>query len=189
MSQLFQKLFKHYSTHATVEQAVMEELSKHLTLQQYKKKHILIRENQQHAFAYFIVQGAARCYYLKDGTEVHTWFAFENDMVGSLHNFRGEPSRETIELVEDSTLITLNFEKLKPLMTSDVGVANFVYAIVEEYALFLEEKIQHAQLTTSMDRYLSLLEHEPQIFQRIPLTHIASYLGISRETLSRLRAK
>ena len=189
MDNPFQKLFDRYLTNEVARQQVIDKLSIHLRTDNFKKKHILIRENQTHEFAYFIVQGAARCYYLKDGTEVHTWFAFENDMVGSLHNFKGAASRETIELVEDSTIITINFGKLKPLMTSDVGVANFVYAIVEEYALFLEEKIQHAQLTTSMDRYLSLLEHEPQIFQRIPLTYIASYLGISRETLSRLRAR
>lgn len=189
MDNPFQKLFDRYLTNEVVQQQVIDKLSTHLRTDNFKKKHILIRENQTHEFAYFIVHGAARCYYLKDGTEVHTWFAFENDMVGSLYNFRGEPSRETIELVEDSTVITINFRKLKPLMTSDVGVANFVYAIVEEYALFLEEKIQHAQLTTSMDRYLLLLEREPKVFQRIPLTYIASYLGISRETLSRLRAK
>ena len=64
-----------------------------------------------------------------------------------------------------------------------------INAIIEEYALFLEDKVYFSQMMSSMDKYLVLLEQEPQLFQRIPLTYIASFLGISRETLSRLRAK
>jgi hypothetical protein len=74
-------------------------------------------------------------------------------------------------------------------MLSNVQIANFINAIIEEYALFLEDKVYFSQMMSSMDKYLVLLEQEPQLFQRIPLTYIASFLGISRETLSRLRAK
>jgi hypothetical protein len=74
-------------------------------------------------------------------------------------------------------------------MLSNVQIANFINAIIEEYALFLEDKIYFSQMMSSMDKYLVLLEQDPQLFQRIPLTYIASFLGISRETLSRLRAK
>jgi hypothetical protein len=74
-------------------------------------------------------------------------------------------------------------------MLSNVQIANFINAIIEEYALFLEDKVYFSQMMSSMDKYLVLLEQDPQLFQRIPLTYIASFLGISRETLSRLRAK
>ena len=110
-------------------------------------------------------------------------------MVGSLHNFKYNPSRETIELIENSTLISINLKQIKPLMFSNIQIANFINAIIEDYALFLEDKIYFSQMMSSIDKYLILLDKEPQIFQRIPLTYIASFLGISRETLSRLRAK
>jgi CRP-like cAMP-binding protein len=120
---------------------------------------------------------------------VNTWFALENDMVGSLHNFKDNPSRETIELIENSTLISINLKQVKPLMFSNIQIANFINAIIEDYALFLEDKIYFSQMMSSIDKYLILLDKEPKLFQRIPLTYIASFLGISRETLSRLRAK
>jgi hypothetical protein len=74
-------------------------------------------------------------------------------------------------------------------MFSNIQIANFVKTIIEEYALFLEDKFYYSQMANSIDKYLTLLDKEPQILQRIPLTYIASFLGITRETLSRLRAK
>lgn len=74
-------------------------------------------------------------------------------------------------------------------MFSNIQISNFINAVIEEYAQFLEEKIYFSQMMNSIDKYLILLDKEPQLFQRIPLTYIASFLGITRETLSRLRAK
>ena len=185
--------FKNFIDHFAVEQELTDEtkaeICNHLSILHLNKKHVLIKENQCHDFAYFVIKGAVRSYYLKDGVEVNTWFALENDMVGSLQNFKNCPSRTTIELVEKSSLISINLKKIKPSMLSNVQIANFINAIIEEYALFLEDKVYFSQMMSSMDKYLVLLEQDPQLFQRIPLTYIASFLGISRETLSRLRAK
>jgi CRP-like cAMP-binding protein len=189
MDILFKTFIDHFSTNQKLTDNTKVEICKLLTVVNLDKKHVIIRENQRHDFAYFVVKGAVRSYYLKDGVEVNTWFALENDMVGSLHNFKDNPSRETIELVENSTLIAINLKQVKPLMFSNIQIANFINAIIEDYALFLEDKIYFSQMMSSIDKYLILLDKEPQLFQRIPLTYIASFLGISRETLSRLRAK
>lgn len=185
--------FKNFIDHFAVEQELTDEtkaeICNHLSILHFNKKHVLIKENQYHDFAYFVIKGAVRSYYLKDGVEVNTWFALENDMVGSLQNFKNCPSRTTIELVENSSLISINLKQIKPLMLRNVQIANFIYAIIEEYALFLEDKVYFSQMMSSMDKYLALLEQDPQLFQRVPLQYIASFLGISRETLSRLRAK
>jgi CRP-like cAMP-binding protein len=189
MEILFKNFIDHFATNQQLSDNTIAEICSHLALIKLDKKHLLIKENQRHDFAYFVIKGAVRSYYLKDGIEVNTWFAFENDMVGSLHNFRDKPSRETIELVENSTLLSINLKQIKPLMYSNTQIAIFINVIIEEYALFLEDKIYFSQMMSSIDKYLLLLDKEPQLFQRIPLTYIASYLGISRETLSRLRAK
>lgn len=189
MDILFKNFIDHFSTNQKLTDNTKVEICKLLTVVNLDKKHVIIRENQRHDFAYFVIKGAVRSYYLKDGVEVNTWFALENDMVGSLHNFKDNPSRETIELIENSTLISINLKQVKPLMFSNIQIANFINAIIEDYALFLEDKIYFSQMMSSIDKYLVLLDKEPQLFQRIPLTYIASFLGISRETLSRLRAK
>jgi CRP-like cAMP-binding protein len=189
MDTIFKSFIDHFATNQQLTDKTKSEICSHLSILNLDKKHILIKQNQRHDFAYFVIKGAVRSYYLKDGIEVNTWFALENDMVGSLHNFRNNPSRETIELIENSTLISINLKQIKPLMFSNIQIANFINAIIEDYALFLEDKIYFSKMMSSIDRYLILLDKEPQLFQRVPLTYIASYLGISRETLSRLRAK
>ncbi len=189
MNILFKTFINYFSINQQLTEQTKAEICTHLSVLNLDKKHILIKENQYHDFAYFVIKGAVRSYYLKDGIEVNTWFAMENEMVGSLNNFKDKPSRETIELLENSTLIAINFKKIKPLMFTNIQIANFVNAIIEDYALFLEDKAFSSQMLSSMDRYVLLLDKEPKLFQRIPLTYIASYLGISRETLSRLRAK
>jgi CRP-like cAMP-binding protein len=189
MDSLFQPFLDHFSKNLPLSDQTKVEIGSHLKILNLNKKHILIQENQRHDFAYFVIKGAVRSFYLKDGTEVNTWFALENDMVGSLQNFNDKPSRETIELVENCTLIAINIKKIKPLMLTNIQIANFINAIIEEYALFLEDKIYFSQMMNSIDKYLTLVDKQPQLLQRIPLTYIASFLGITRETLSRLRAK
>lgn len=180
---------KYYSNGFSINESTELELNKHLEIVSFPKQHVLFQENTKHDYAYYVLQGAARSFYLKDGTEVNTWFAFEQDIIGSLRVYNGETSRETIQLVEDSRLIAINLRTLKPLIYSNLQVSNFISSIIEEYAQFLEDRLFYSQFVSSKDRYELLLKHEPLTLQRIPLTYIASYLGISRETLSRLRAK
>lgn len=153
------------------------------------KKHVLVRELQVSDSVYLIITGAARSYYLHDGTEVHTWFAFEGELAGSLRNFNDLPSRETIELLEQSTLIAFDINALKNLMREDLQVSHFVQTAILEHALYLEDRMYRTHLRSASERLEALLEHEPEILRRVPLTFIASFLGITRETLSRIRAK
>lgn len=163
-------------------------LKPYLQVFEFPKKHVLIREKQNCGFVYLLIKGAARSYYLKNGKEINTWFAFENDVVGSLRNYNNLPSRETIELLEDSILLSFDIHKIKPLMLEYVEISNLVNLAILEYSLYLEDKLYYTHLRTARERYDALLTYEPKTLQRVPLTFIASYLGISRETLSRLRA-
>jgi len=152
------------------------------------KKQVLVREKQFCSKIYLIQKGASRSFYLHNGREVHTWFAFEGEVIGSLRNFNNQPSRESIVLVEDSVLIAFDIPGIKILMEQQIEVANFVNIAILEYASFLEDRLFDLHLKSASEKFNALLKHEAEIFQRIPLTYIASYLGISRETLSRLRA-
>ena len=125
---------------------------------------------------------------MHNGTEIHTWFAFENEVIGSLRNFNNLPSRENIVLLEDSLLMSIDIPGIKSLMKDHIAIAQFVNETVLEYALFMEDKFFDMHMKSAQEKFAALLAHEPEIFQRVPLTYIASYLGISRETLSRLRA-
>ncbi len=179
----------HYGSSSAFTEADKQVIKRHLTLLSLEKGAVLIREGQTHHHVYFLVQGAVRGFYLKEGVEVSTWFAFENEIVGSFQNYLGNPSKETIVLLEDCRLIGINLSTLRPQVEKSLPISSFVRRIIEEYTAFLEERLAELQFTNGVDRYHYLLKNEPEIFQRVPLTYIASYLGFTRETLSRIRAK
>lgn len=189
MSSPFDDFLIKYSREQKLTEEAKKIICANLSLVQLKKRDVLIREQQRHDFVYFIIKGAVRSYYLKEGVEVNTWFAFEHEMVGSLHNYRGEPSKETFELVEHSTLISIDLRHFKHLVRFNLEISNFVRSIIEEYAIFLEDRIFNSQFSSAIEKYEHMIKHEPEVLKRIPLTYIATYLGISRETLSRLRAR
>ncbi|MCH7408571.1 Crp/Fnr family transcriptional regulator [Belliella sp. DSM 111904] len=168
---------------------VFSEFQLVLKVLRYPKKQIVLKENQIGQFAYLIIEGAARSYYLHNGLEVHTWFSFEGEFIGSLRNHDGLPSRETVELLEDSILLSFDMMRIKELMKIFPEITNFIYPVINEYAQFLEDRLFYTHLKSAKEKYDALIAYQPQVLRRVPLTFIASYLGISRETLSRIRAK
>ena len=98
------------------------------------------------------------------------------------------PSKETVELLEDSEFIRLNIEKIKERSLTDLSISNLLADLILEHALCIEEKLYQLQFMSSQERYKMLRETAPEIFQKVSLTDIASYLGMSRETLSRIKS-
>jgi CRP-like cAMP-binding protein len=150
---------------------------------------ILIAEGKRHNYSYFLIRGSAKSYYLKDAKEVCMWFAFDGETIGTLTTYAGLPSKETIELLEDSELIRLDSKKIRELAQRDLSVIHMIKDLILEHALDTEERLYQLQFMTSQERYQALLKTAPEILQKVSLTDIASYLGVSRETLSRIRAQ
>lgn len=165
-----------------------EKLQACISMVRTKRKQFLLQEGQVGQWAYFVLKGSIRAYYLQDGLEVNTWFAFEHEIVASLRNLRDQPSRETFQTMEPCLLAALHLPSLRGLASQSTSISLFSFAILEEYAHFLEDRLWQSQFLSARSRYEALLAREPELFRRISLTHIASYLGVSRETLSRLRS-
>ena len=139
---------------------------------------------------YFLERGALRGFYNLDGKEITHWFGFENDFVTSFHSFiTGKAAVENIQLLETTTLVTISKETLLKLFNDHHEIERLVRIIYENYYIRLEERYVNAQFKTAGERYEQLLQQAPYILERVPLGHIASYLGISQETLSRVRSK
>ena len=155
-----------------------------------KKGDFLIKEGQTHDFVYFIKEGALRSYYInKHGKDVTFWFGFEGDIVASLSNFiESKPSLENVVFLEDSLLLKMRKSTLLNLFHSNIELANFGRRIAEIALLEMEQQILSIHFTDAKSRYLTLMEKFPFILQRVKLGHIASYLGITQVTLSRIRA-
>jgi CRP-like cAMP-binding protein len=131
-----------------------------------------------------------RGFYNLEGKEVTHWFAFQNDFVTSFHSFiTQQPAVENIQLLEGSVLWAISKERLSQLLDQYHEIERLVRIAYEKYYIRLEERYVNAHFKTAAERYQSLLLQSPHIIERVPLGHIASYLGISQETLSRVRSR
>lgn len=154
------------------------------------KNELLLREGSICRHLYFLEQGAARGFYILDGKEITHWFGFENDFVTSFHSFiTGQAAVENIQLIENSTLWRIAKPDLEALYNSYHEIERLVRIVYEKYYIRLEERYVNAQFKSAKERYEQLLEQSPHILERVSLGSIASYLGISQETLSRIRSR
>lgn len=166
-----------------------EELIANSILKTFKKSEIVVREGQFAKNAYLITQGCARAYYLQDGRVISDWFTFENEIMAPIVSFFSqEPSPHFVEFIEDSVAIVCTKDTIDQLSNKHHDFERFISKVVTETMLGLCERLHIIQFVKAEERYTRLLKIYPDITNRIPLTHIASYLGITLETLSRIRS-
>lgn len=140
---------------------------------------------------YFIIRGAVRIFYLnRAGEETNTWFLFENELAISVYSFfTGKPSFEYIETLEDCTMIVLKKQSLDWLYENFVEFNIIGRKFTEQYYIRNEAQANTLRMLDAKGRYLHLMETQPHVLQRVALGHIASYLGMTAETLSRIRKR
>lgn len=156
---------------------------------EYPKGHLLIKAEKIERSVYFIEKGIARAYYDQEDKEVTFWFGAESDILLSYNSFfLGKPGYETIELLEDSVLYKISNEVLQNLYNTNLDMANWGRKLVEAELIKTEERFISRQFKTAASRYEDFISSYPAILRRVQLGHIASYLGISQVTLSRIRA-
>lgn len=157
----------------------------------FKKKEKLLHIGETSKYIYFIAKGTLRSYYLdQGGNDKTSWFLFENELAISVFSFFSQkPSFESLEALEECVLLRLSFNKLKQLYI-EFPEFNYIGRILtEQYYIRSEAKANALRMLSANERYQQLLVQYPHIIQRVSLGHIASYLGITQHTLSRIRSK
>ncbi|MEQ8473907.1 MAG: Crp/Fnr family transcriptional regulator [Marinoscillum sp.] len=155
-----------------------------------KKNHDLQAIGQTCKTIYFVQTGAARIYYYKNGKEVTEYFAFENDLIIRAESlFTGKPSTKAIQAVSDTLFVALPSHSLFALFDKHRDIERLFRKIVEHSYVDTINRLESLQFHSAEERYASLMGKSPKVIQKIPLKHIASYLGITQVSLSRIRAK
>jgi CRP-like cAMP-binding protein len=167
-------------------------LEPHIFSRKYKKKDILLKEGQVSTSIGFVTKGSFRQYYLIDGEEKTTFFFFENSFVCDYDSFLTErPCDHNIEALEDCEILYFNREIIYQLYRIYPKFETFGRLIAENVFLCTKERLSHFLLRNPESRYLRFLQsYESEIIlQRVPQHYIASYLGITSVSLSRIRAR
>ena len=154
------------------------------------KGEVLLKEGQVCRQFYFILTGCLRSFSLEEGREINLKFYFEDDFACDFERLRKEePSKFYIVALEDTTVYYATKKEAVPVFESESSFAVFLFRFFQDLYFGESQHSNTFKLMTPEQRYSFLLENKPHYLQRIPLTHLASYLGMSRETLTRIRKK
>lgn len=156
----------------------------------FKKKDIIVQEGSKNTNLYLLKQGIWRGHYLKDGVETTIWFASEGEVAFSIWGYAdNSPSHITIEAMCDSIAYCISGKELNKLYAASVGLANLGRRLMERQLLTTENWLISAGSPKAKERYLTLISETPELLRYVPLKHIASYLWITPQSLSRIRSQ
>ena len=155
---------------------------------QMKKGEYLIREGQVEQAIYFINKGSTRNYFLKDGKEFTVDFQFQGDFVTAYYSFiTREPSSIFIEWLEEAEVVVISHQSLIQFYKEYHSGEKIGRLMAEfQYVKRLRKEMDFLSYTAE-ERYVQLMEKNPQLIQQISVKHLSSYLGIQPESLSRIR--
>jgi CRP-like cAMP-binding protein len=154
-----------------------------------KKKKDLLSYGNVCTHIDFIVKGCMRSYYVDDNGIEHIYqIRMDNSWISDLESFfSGKPSRYYIEALEDSQLLRITLAELDELYVKVPTLERYFRILFQKAYVNSLNRLSSTMWESATDRYNNLLKKHPDLFQRVPLVYIASYLGITPESLSRIR--
>lgn len=160
-----------------------------LTEIEFRKNELLLKEGQVCNAVFYISSGLCKSFYNLDGKYINTGFYFENDFVTNIKSLATSAKSEyAIIACEKTRVVRLDKAKLLQAYSQSHQIESFGRKVLELITTRQEEQANSFKLLTPRQRFDSLIMNHPELLQRVSLTQIASYLGISRESLSRFRA-
>lgn len=160
----------------------------HFAPKTFKKKTSLLQAGNTAKEVYFVLEGCIRLFYEKDGEEISAYFFTEKMFAGAYDSFISQkPSRHSIETLEDCQVLAISYQGLQKLFVEFPKMNEFVRKVLEERFVALHELFTSQILDSPLERYLKLQKERPDLINRIPQHQIATFLGITPVSLSRIR--
>ena len=161
-----------------------------LTEKEFKKGELLLEEGKVCKSLFYINEGYCRSYYIKEGVEKNTAFYFEDEIVTNIQSFgSGEASTYAIIACEPVNAIVFDKNKLMEASRKNHEIEALGRNCIRLFSTRQQEFASIFQLYNPEERLLFIEKNHPEILQRVSLTQLASFLGVARETLSRIRKR
>lgn len=187
----FKAILENISNHVSLDKKEIDLFTSLLTVKEVSKKKFLLQEGKSCSSIHYVHSGILRAYcYDKEIHERVIMFAVQDWWITDIHGFAtGKPAIVNIEAIEDSVVLELQKEDLDQLY-SKVPKFERVFRILMQNSYIREQLRTTQNLTlTAEERYVNFVAKYPNVYQRVPLKQIASYLGITPEFLSVIRKK
>lgn len=168
----------------------LDKLFNVITIKQIKKHENILNQGMICQNIFFVENGYLRIYTDKDGKEINTDFILENSFTTNLKSLRlAIPSDTTFQAGELSTIYEFDKDKLLALYKESPEIESFGRKLLEQLLIAQEEHANLFKIFKPEERYKYLQTNKPELLQRVSLSQISSYIGVARETLSRIRKK
>ncbi len=178
------------STIIPVSLSLENSLREKMIIESYPKKTLLLKQGQVASHVYFINKGIVRAYYYLNNQQVTRLFLKENDIVISALSFlQREPSQEFLETLEDCELAMIHYDDLNALYEEFIDFNRVGRHLIGDYYCKSEKRMMWLKNLSAKEKYELMLKTSPEIFNRVQLKYIATYLGMSIENISRIRSK
>lgn len=185
-----EKLIQNLNSYTKLSESSTELIKGYLVHKNIPKGTIIIREGQVARNFYWLVQGTMRGRIAPKGELITTWFATKNMFGSSMPSFiMQKPSMESIEALEDCEVYCLSRHDVLKLFKQTPEMSSIVRKMAEEAFIHSINRTHQFQSLSAKERYESFVKMHPQLLQKIPLGMIATYIGITQQSLSRIRKK
>jgi len=166
----------------------LQEILLHFQSRRIEKKAIVLEVGRTAREVYFITKGCMRLFYVKEGVDISAYFFTENMFAGAYDSFiTQKPSMHSIAAVEDCDVLSISHEAFHALLERDPRMNGFVRKVLEERFVSLHQLFTSHILDSPEERYRQIMEHRPDLLARVPQHQIATFLGITPVSLSRIR--
>jgi len=184
------EISKMISKHIALTAKEADVIAECIPIKSFKKGSFLVKEGQIPNESYFVIKGCVRKFYLVEGEEKTTDFYTEEASISSMQSYlKKTPVNHYFECIEDCKLAVLTYEKEHELYERVPGFESLCRISLEVDLAEQQEALATFIMSSPEQRYINLLQNKPELLQRVPQYHLASFLGIKPESLSRIRKR
>ena len=168
----------------------LSELIDQFKLDKFEKKQTILEAGDLSDSVYFVIEGLVRIFYVKEEKEITNWFIKENMMFAATYSIlTGNSNYSTYEALEETYVLKIKYDVLESFYTKYHTLEHLGRKIIEAYYGAFMKKTYDVLFLSAEERYQLFVKDHGDLLNSVPLRFVASFLGITQETLSRLRAK